>query len=72
MSGLVDQFGVPIPRERVRRALGFIERHVRAEEGDVASGVTPGRSGGPFPGFQTDNGGWDWKVPCWCEREGQS
>lgn len=69
MSDLLDQFGNPIERERVRRALGFLERTVKAEDGDVAHGVTPGRGSGPFPGFHTDNGGWHWKVPCWCQDQ---
>ena len=70
MSDLLDQFGNPIERERVRRALGFVERTVKAEDGDVAHGVTPGRSGQACPGFRDSGNGW-WELPTWATGEEQ-
>ncbi len=67
---ILDQFGNPIERERVRRALGFVERTVKADDGDVAHGVAPNRARQSFPGYRSNGDGW-WTVPHWCVRDGE-
>lgn len=48
---LVDRNGRAIPVVKERKALGFIERTVKADDGDVVSGVTPGPTKDPEPGW---------------------
>lgn len=50
---LVDRNGRAIPVVKERKALGFIERTVKADDGDVVSGVTPGPMKDPEPGWQS-------------------
>lgn len=41
---LLDRYGNPLPVERVRPALGFVEKMVKADESETISGVTPASS----------------------------
>ena len=38
---IVDRYGSPYPAQLLRKALGFVPKLVKAEDGDVAYGVTP-------------------------------
>lgn len=49
---ILDRYGVPVPREPMRRALGFVEAYVRDEPQDQLSVGEPSpRDDGYVPEF---------------------
>jgi hypothetical protein len=38
---IVDQHGNPYPAQLLRMSIGFVPKLVKAEDGDIAYGVTP-------------------------------
>lgn len=57
---LLDAFGRPLERERVRQAIGFTERKLKADESEALTGLSV--RGGPAPwresGCEAGGRGW--------------
>ena len=57
---LLDRNGRPLERERVRKAIGFVDRTLKAEESEALTGLSV--RGGPAPwresGCEAGGRGW--------------